>query len=83
MKISVPTEIKNREYRVGITPVGVHELVTHGHEVYVQKGAGLGSSITDEEFEAQGATILPDAEQTWAIADMVIKVKEPIEAEYK
>lgn len=83
MKISVPTEIKNREYRVGITPVGVHELVTHGHEVYVQKGAGLGSSITDEEFEAQGAKILPDAEQTWAIADMVIKVKEPIEAEYK
>ena len=82
MKISVPTEVKNREYRVAITPVGVHELVQHGHEVFVQAGAGAGSSITDEEYAAQGATILPDAEQTWQAGEMVMKVKEPVEAEY-
>ncbi len=82
MKISVPTEVKSREYRVAITPVGVHELVQHGHEVFVQAGAGAGSSITDEEYAAQGATILPDAEQTWQAGEMVMKVKEPVEAEY-
>ena len=73
MKISVPTEVKNREYRVAITPVGVHELVQHGHEVFVQKGAGLGSSITDEEYIAQGATMIEGAEETWAKGEMVIQ----------
>ena len=61
MKIAVPSEVKNHEYRVAITPVGVHELVRRGHEVFIQAGAGAGSSISDEEFVAQGATILADA----------------------
>lgn len=82
MKIAVPTEVKNHEYRVAITPVGVHELVRHGHEVFVQAGAGEGSSMTDDAFRAAGATIVPDADATWAAADMVIKVKEPIASEY-
>jgi alanine dehydrogenase len=83
MKIAVPTEVKNREYRVAITPAGVAELVQHGHEVFIQAGAGLGSSIPDADFAAQGATILPDAEATWSTAGMVLKVKEPIESEYQ
>ncbi len=62
MKIGVPKEVKNHEYRVAITPIGVHELTAHGHEVHVQAGAGLGSSINDEEYVAAGATIVPDAE---------------------
>ena len=82
MKIAVPTEVKNHEYRVAITPVGVNELVRRGHQVFVQAGAGGGSSITDEEFVAQGATILPDAAETWAAGEMVMKVKEPIASEY-
>ena len=83
MKIAVPTEVKNHEYRVAITPVGVNELVRRGHEVYVQAGAGVGSSISDDEFVAQGASILPDAASTWAAGEMVMKVKEPIESEYQ
>ncbi len=82
MKIAVPAEVKNNEYRVAITPVGVNELVRNGHEVFIERGAGVGSSITDEEYAAQGATIVPDAAQTWAAGEMVLKVKEPIEAEY-
>ena len=82
MKIGVPTEVKNHEYRVAITPAGVHELVAHGHEVMVQKGAGEGSSLRDEEFVAAGATIVPNADDTWGAADMVLKVKEPIQEEY-
>ena len=82
MRISVPAEVKNNEFRVAITPAGVHELVVSGHEVFVQKGAGLGSSITDEEYKSAGATILPDAETTWAKGEMVMKVKEPIKSEY-
>ncbi len=82
MKVGVPTEVKNHEYRVGITPVGVSELVLHGHEVLVQKGAGLGSSITDAEYVAQGARIVDDADDVWGEADMVLKVKEPIASEY-
>ena len=82
MKISVPKEVKNNEFRVAITPAGVHELVNNGHEVFVQQGAGLGSSIPDSEYELAGAKILPDAAATWAIADMVLKVKEPISSEY-
>lgn len=82
MKIGVPKEVKNHEYRVAITPIGVHELTANGHEVYIQAGAGLGSSITDEEYVEEGATIVPDADETWGVADMVLKVKEPIAEEY-
>ncbi len=82
MRIAVPTEVKNHEYRVAITPVGVAELVSHGHQVFIQSGAGLGSSISDAEYVAQGATILPDADSTWAAGEMVMKVKEPVESEY-
>ncbi|MDO5084416.1 alanine dehydrogenase [Arachnia propionica] len=82
MRIAVPTEIKNNEFRVAITPVGVSELVRRGHEVYVQSGAGEGSLIPDEDFAAQGATIVKDAAETWAVGEMVMKVKEPIASEY-
>lgn len=82
MRISVPAEVKNHEYRVAATPSGIHELVQHGHEVYVQQGAGIGSSITDEEYVAAGARITPTAEETWATGEMVLKVKEPVESEY-
>lgn len=82
MRIAVPTEIKNNEFRVAITPSGVHDLVSHGHEVLVQAGAGLGSSITDEQYIAAGATITPDAASTWSRAELLLKVKEPIQAEY-
>src|ERR1700741_869709 len=82
MKIGVPTEVKNHEYRVAITPAGVHTLVARGHTVTVQSGAGAGSSITDESFRAAGALIEPDPDRLWAEADMVLKVKEPIPEEY-
>ena len=62
MKIGVPKEVKNHEYRVAITPIGVHELVAHGHEVFVERAAGVGSSISDEEYVAAGATIVADAD---------------------
>jgi alanine dehydrogenase len=82
MRISVPTEVKNHEYRVAITPVGVRELVAHGHEVLVQQGAGVGSGIADDEYAAEGASLLPDADATWGEADLVLKVKEPVAEEY-
>jgi len=82
MIIGVPKEIKNNEFRVAITASGVHELRHHGHEVFIEAGAGLGSGITDAEYEAAGATLLADADDVWARADMVMKVKEPIAAEY-
>jgi alanine dehydrogenase len=82
MKVAVPAEVKNNEYRVAITPAGVHELVTHGHEVIVQSGAGEGSSIPDAAYESAGASISTDAASTWAAGDLVLKVKEPIESEY-
>ena len=82
MRIAVPAEIKNNEYRVAITPAGVKDLVNAGHDVVVQAGAGLGSGITDEQYKAQGASIEPDAAKVWASGDMVLKVKEPIESEY-
>lgn len=82
MRVAIPTEVKNHEYRVAITPVGVAELVGHGHQVFIQAGAGLGSSISDEEYVAQGATIVPTAAETWAIGEMVMKVKEPVPAEF-
>jgi alanine dehydrogenase len=82
MKIGVPAEVKNHEYRVAATPAGVHELVRNGHDVLVQRGAGLGSHITDEEYLAAGAKILDTADAVWGEADMVLKVKEPIAEEY-
>jgi alanine dehydrogenase len=82
MKVGVPKEVKNHEYRVAITPSGVHELSTRGHEVYVEAGAGIGSSIADEEFVAAGATILATADDVWETGDLVLKVKEPIAEEY-
>lgn len=82
MKVGVPKEVKNHEYRVAITPIGVHELTAHGHEVFVEQGAGVGSSIHDEEYVAAGAKILPDADEVWGTADMVLKVKEPVAEEY-
>lgn len=82
MKIGVPKEIKNNENRVGMTPAGVAELIKHGHEVYVQHTAGEGSGFADAEYEAVGAKILPDIADVYAIAEMIIKVKEPITPEY-
>jgi alanine dehydrogenase len=82
MLVGVPTEVKNHEYRVAITPAGVHEFTRHGHSVLVESGAGLGSSITDREFSAAGATIVSDADDVWAKAELVLKVKEPIAVEY-
>ncbi len=81
-KIGIPTEVKNREYRVALSPTGVHELVERGHEVYVEREAGRGSLIPDEEFTAAGATILGSADDVWGTADMVMKVKEPGAEEY-
>ncbi len=83
MVIGIPKEIKNNENRVAVTPSGVKELVSHGHKVYVQHTAGEGSGFADDAYIAAGATILPTIEETYAIAEMIIKVKEPIEPEYK
>ena len=82
MRICIPKEIKDNEFRVAITPAGVHDLVLHGHEVLIETGAGLGSSITDDQFSAAGATILPDAVSTWSAAELLLKVKEPVPSEY-
>lgn len=82
MRVAVPKEIKNNEFRVAITPAGVHDLVAHGHEVLVETGAGLGSSIPDEEYVAAGASIAPDAATTWNSAELLLKVKEPVASEY-
>ncbi|GGM07051.1 alanine dehydrogenase [Dactylosporangium sucinum] len=82
MKVAIPREVKNHEYRVAITPAGVHEFAANGHEVYIQAGAGEGSSITDQEYHEAGAIILPTADDTWAAGDLVLKVKEPIAEEY-
>jgi alanine dehydrogenase len=83
MKISVIREIKNNEFRVAMTPAGVRDLVNHGHQVTVESGAGVGSGITDDDYAAEGATIAPDAPTAWNQAEMVVKVKEPIESEYQ
>jgi len=82
MIIGVPKEIKNNEFRVAITAAGVHEFGHHGHTVLVERGAGLGSGITDEEYSIAGAEIVAEADDVWARADMVMKVKEPVKAEY-
>lgn len=83
MIIGVPKEIKNNENRVAVTPAGVKELVKHGHTVYVQHTAGDGSGFSDEDYVKAGATVLPTIEETYSVAEMIIKVKEPIEPEYK
>lgn len=82
VKVGVPREIKTHEYRVAITPAGVQELVGHGHEVYIEDDAGSGSSITNADYVAAGAKILATADEVWATGDLILKVKEPIEAEY-
>lgn len=82
MRVGVPTELKSNEDRVGITPAGVDALVSRGHRVLVQAGAGVGSRIEDEAYLAAGAIIVPDADALWAGSELVVKVKEPIEAEY-
>ncbi len=82
MKIGIPKEIKNNENRVGMTPAGVAELSRHGHNVYVQRTAGIQSGFTDEAYIAAGATLLPSIEDVYATADMIVKVKEPIAPEY-
>ncbi|HEY3996330.1 MAG TPA: alanine dehydrogenase [Mycobacterium sp.] len=82
MRVGVPTETKTNEFRVAITPAGVTELTRRGHEVLVQAGAGEGSAISDAEFKAAGAQMADTADQVWADADLLLKVKEPIETEY-
>ncbi|HYO19533.1 MAG TPA: alanine dehydrogenase, partial [Dermatophilaceae bacterium] len=82
MKVGIPREVKNNEYRVAITPSGVHELSRNGHEVYVEKDAGVGSSINDGDYVAAGARILDTAADVWATGDLILKVKEPVASEY-
>src|SRR6478752_936163 len=81
MRIGVPREVKNHEYRVALTPAGVHHLVTAGHDVVIEAGAGDGSLIGDEDFVAAGARILQTADEVWA-SERVLKVKEPVSSEY-
>ena len=81
MRVGIPREVKDHEYRVAITPAGVHELSRAGHQVYVEKDAGLGSSLPDDDFVAAGATILTDPDDVWDV-DLVLKVKEPVAEEY-
>jgi alanine dehydrogenase len=82
MIIGVPKEIKNNENRVALTPAGAKELIKRGHQVYVQQSAGLGSGFSDQDYSAAGASLLPSIEATYQIAEMIMKVKEPIESEY-
>jgi alanine dehydrogenase len=82
VKVGIPREVKDNEYRVAITPAGVKELVSFGHEVSVEKDAGVGSSILDEEYVAAGASIIGSADDVWAEAELVLKVKEPVAEEY-
>ena len=83
MIIGIPKEIKEQENRVALTPAGVDAFVRAGHKVLVETNAGMGSGFTDEEYAAQGAEIMPDAARVWEQADMIMKVKEPLESEYK
>jgi len=82
MIIGIPKEVKDDEYRVAITPAGVRELTSAGHTVYVEAGAGLGSSMPDDEFVRTGAQIIAAADDVWAESDLVCKVKEPVPSEY-
>jgi len=83
MNIGVPKEIKVKEFRVGMVPAGVKQFVEAGHQVFIEKGAGEGSGISDEQYKAAGAKILDTAKEVWEKADMIVKVKEPQESEYK
>ncbi len=82
MKVGVPREVKDHEYRIGTIPAAVHELVERGHEVLIEKDAGVGSGIPDQQFIDAGARVVPDAAAVYGEADMVVKVKEPIESEW-
>jgi len=82
MRVGIPTEIKNNEFRVAITPAGVAELVHRGHEVLIETGAGEGSAISDADFKRAGAQLIPSVDEVWSSAELLLKVKEPIEAEY-
>ncbi|TNC22744.1 alanine dehydrogenase [Amycolatopsis alkalitolerans] len=82
MRIAVPREIKKHEYRVAVTPAGVHELTRRGHQVFIETGAGSGSAISDDDYTAAGAKILAKADDVWAEGDLILKVKEPVAAEY-
>ncbi|MFH5232384.1 alanine dehydrogenase [Antrihabitans spumae] len=82
MKVGVPREVKDHEYRVALTPAGAHELVEHGHDVVIEAGAGVGSGFDDAAYEAVGAHIESDVERVWAEAELLLKVKEPIAEEY-
>jgi alanine dehydrogenase len=83
MRIGVPREVKNNEFRVAITPAGAHDLVERGHRVLIETGAGIGSNIPDEEYTRAGASIVADADAAWGDADVVLKVKEPVESEFR
>jgi alanine dehydrogenase len=82
MNIGIPKEIKNHEFRVGLSPAGVHALSKDGHQIWLETNAGLGSGFTDEMYLQEGASILPKAADVYAIADLIIKVKEPLPSEY-
>ncbi|MCA9879864.1 MAG: alanine dehydrogenase, partial [Thermomicrobiales bacterium] len=82
MLVGVPTEVKDHEFRVALTPANAHEYVARGNQVLIQAGAGTGSGFTDAEYIEAGAEIAPDARRVFAAADMILKVKEPVEAEY-
>ena len=82
VKVGIPREVKNNEYRVAITPSGVHELNRNGHEVYVETDAGVGSSIINADYVAAGAKILDTAADVWATGELILKVKEPVASEY-
>src|SRR5262249_42060516 len=83
MRVGVPPETKNSEFRVAITPAGVAELTRRGREVLIQAGAGEGSAIPDADFKAVGAQLIGTADEVWSGADLVLKVKEPMPAEYE
>ncbi|GII55352.1 alanine dehydrogenase [Planotetraspora thailandica] len=82
MKVGVPREIKTHEYRVAITPAGVHEFVRRGHQVLIERDAGTGSSVPDDDYAAAGAVVVDSADAVWSGSDLVLKVKEPVPAEY-
>jgi len=82
MRIGVPREIKTKEFRVGMTPAGVASMVQHGHQVVVERGAGLGSAIPDDAYTTAGAKMVDSADEVWATSEMIVKVKEPIAPEY-
>src|SRR3954468_19268009 len=82
MIVGVPTEVKTREYRIGMIPAGARMLTSRGHKVLVQAGAGMGSGLTDEMYKTAGAEIVATADEVWKRADMIFKVKEPLPEEY-